>query len=379
MNILFITWNYPPTPGGVVGEITRHLAASGHGVQVLVPWRRWQKRSENMEGVEVRRVFVPRRPARFMVPLFMARILLFLLFRRFDAVHMLYNANCFLLPLFGGLLFKDRKMKYVLHQITFSIAPEKGRREAENAKVVAESRYFDAVVTSNRHMVEKYYARDLRDKVFTVRIGVNTEHFKPAPSPAASAAEKKIFPAAGRVFVYQGTFAGRRLEVLLRAFGQVLKRQPDSGLLMIGSGDGAASLEKLAGDLGIGDKVRFTGMVPYDEVPRYMKMADAGVSSIPMTEYYDVQTPLKTMEFLACGLPVIATGTKANRDLVKDGYNGLLVKDDEASLAGAMIRLAADGALREELARNARASVMGLDWKEIVGKELLPAYRRILQ
>lgn len=379
MNILFITWNYPPTPGGVVGELTRQLAGAGHSVQVLVPWRRWQKRSENMDGIEVHRVFVPRRPARFMVPLFMARILLFLLFRRFDAVHMLYNANCFLLPLAGRLLFKDRGMKYILHQITFSITPERGKREAENAKVISESRYFDAVITSNRHMVEKHYGRDLRDKVLTVRIGVNTEHFKPDSTQVGQAARKELFGTAGTVFVYQGAFVGRRLDALLRAFSVLLGRHPDSGLLLLGSGSEESSLRELARSLGIGRKARFTGLVPYEEVPGYLRLADIGVSYIPMTDYYDVQTPLKTMEFLACGLPVIATATKANNDIVKDGYNGLLVNDEEASFADAMFRLAADGALRGELARNARGSVMGLDWKEIVGKELLPAYRKILQ
>lgn len=379
MNILFITWNYPPTPGGVVGELTGHLAGAGHSVQVLVPWRRWQKRSEHMEGVDVRRVFVPRRPARFMVPLFMARILLFLLFRRFDAVHMLYNANCFLLPLAGRLLFKNRGMKYILHQITFSVAPEPGKREAENAKVLSESKYFDAVITSNRHMVEKYYPRDLLGKVFTVPIGVNTEHFTPAPSAEGAALRRELFGEAGTVFAYQGTFVGRRLDVLLRAFFVLLKRRPDSGLLIMGSGRESASLRELARSLGIGLKARFTGMVSYNEVPGYVRMADIGVSYIPMTEYYDVQTPLKTMEFLACGLPVIATATRANMDLIRDGYNGLLIKDDEASLADAMLRLASDDALREELARNAAGSVIGSDWKEIVGKELLPAYRKILQ
>lgn len=378
MNVLFITWNYPPTPGGVVGEVTRHLAQAGHNVHVLVPWRRWQKRGESMEGVQVRRVLVPRRPSRFMVPLFMVRILLFLCGRRFDAVHMLYNTNCFLLPLLGKIFFGG-KTKYILHQITFSIAPEVKKREAENRKVISESGYFDAIIVSNRHMLGTYYPQDLRNKVFTVPVGVNIGHFKPAHSAEIPAMRKELFGTDAKVFVYQGTFIGRRLEVLIRAFGVLLKNHAESGLLLVGSGGEAAALKGLVKSLGIGEKVRFTDMVPYDKVPLYMGLADIGVSYIPLTDYYDVQTPLKTMEFLASGLPVIATATKANMDLIREGYNGLLTQDDEGSLARAMGSLAADDVLRSKLAQNARGSVMGLDWKEIVQRDLSPAYQDILK
>lgn len=379
MNILFITWNYPPTPGGVAGEVTLRLAEAGNDVRVLVPWRKGQKRNEKIEGIQVHRVLIPRYPSRLMVPLFLLRALFFLRRHDFSVIHVLYNTNCFLLPLLGRIFFKKRKIKYVLHQITFSIAPKQEKRLLENRKAISESGYFDAIITSNQHMSEKYYPEDLRDRLFIVPVGVNLEHFKPASFSEVLSIKRSLFKTDDKILVYEGTFSGRKLETLIRAFNTLLQRYASARLLIIGSGDGAGSLNELSGSLGIEEKVRFTGIVPYSDVARYVSAAEIGISYVPLIEYYDVQTPLKTMEFLACGLPVIATGTKANKDLIRDGYNGLLTGDSEEALADAMFLLIANDGLRKKLAQNARESVTRLNWENIVQNDLIPAYREILQ
>jgi glycosyltransferase involved in cell wall biosynthesis len=279
----------------------------------------------------------------------------------------------------GRIFFKNRKIKYVLHQITFSIAPNQERRLLENSKVISESGYFDAIITSNHHMREKFYPQNLHDRLFIVPIGVNLDHFKPSSPSEVLDIKRRLFKTEDKIFVYEGTFSGRKLEILVSAFGMVLQRYAAARLLIIGSGDGSGSLNKLSRSLGIEEKVRFTGMVPYNDVARYVSAADIGVSYIPLTEYYDVQTPLKTMEFLASGLPVIATATKANKDLIKDGYNGLLTEESKEAMADAMFLLISNDELRKKLAQNARESVTRLNWKNIVQNELIPAYGKILQ
>ena len=113
-------------------------------------------------------------------------------------------------------------------------------------------------------------------------------------------------------------------------------------------------------------------------VPEYLGIADIGISYIPINEFFDRQPALKTLEYLAGGLPVIATNTAGNRLFIKHGYNGLLTGDDEDGLAQAIESLAADRKLREELACNSRGSVKDFDWTQIVKGQLLPVYETVL-
>ncbi len=66
---------------------------------------------------------------------------------------------------------------------------------------------------------------------------------------------------------------------------------------------------------------------------------------------------------------MIATDIRSNRKIVKDGYNGLLVKsEDPHDLADAIQKLYENPGLREKLASNARESVREYDWNCILGK-----------
>jgi glycosyltransferase involved in cell wall biosynthesis len=68
--------------------------------------------------------------------------------------------------------------------------------------------------------------------------------------------------------------------------------------------------------------------------------------------------PNVLLEAMAVGLPVIATPISGIRELVRDRFNGLLVRErDPEALSAALARLLTDGAMRERLARNGRRTV----------------------
>ncbi len=96
-------------------------------------------------------------------------------------------------------------------------------------------------------------------------------------------------------------------------------------LLIVGGGQKSVEddLKTLVHELGIEERVRFTGMVPYDELPAYLTMCDAFVTA-SVTEVH----PLSVVEAMGAGLPVVGIHSPGVGDTVEDGVTGFLSRHD---------------------------------------------------
>lgn len=133
----------------------------------------------------------------------------------------------------------------------------------------------------------------------------------------------------------------KRVDTVVRAFAHAWRRHPDATLLVIGDGPCRSDLENLAADLGLGDRVRFTGGVDDEEkLTLLRKEADCYVSA-SRREGLSVAT----LEAMAQGcVPVISvdpSGTVINgaSEYVVHELNGIITDGTERSLAAAMVRL----------------------------------------
>ncbi len=123
-------------------------------------------------------------------------------------------------------------------------------------------------------------------------------------------------------------------DTLLQAFALAIKEQPNLRLVLVGDGPQAQSLRQLAGELGITERVLFTGRVPFEQIPAYLKAADLfAFASVTETQ------GLVTLEAMAAGLPVVAVAGPGTSDIVEDGAQGYLVQNDPQDLAKKMITL----------------------------------------
>jgi 1,2-diacylglycerol 3-alpha-glucosyltransferase len=130
-------------------------------------------------------------------------------------------------------------------------------------------------------------------------------------------------------------------DLLLTAAATVLQQEPKVRLVIVGDGDERPALEALCQQLGIGGRVEFTGTVPFEQIPHYLKAADLFVfASVTETQ------GLVTMEALAAGLPVVAVDATGTSDVVVDGQQGLLTENDSQALAGAIRQVIGDPDLR---------------------------------
>ena len=134
-------------------------------------------------------------------------------------------------------------------------------------------------------------------------------------------------------------------------------------LLVVGDGPVRTTLEQQARDLGIEQRVKFTGIIERDDVARYVAAFDIALQ--PAVVAY--ASPLKLFEYLALGKAIVGPAQPNIEEILTDGDNAVLF--DPASrdgLAQAVARLSADDALRARVAAGARAAIgiQKLTWNE---------------
>jgi glycosyltransferase involved in cell wall biosynthesis len=163
---------------------------------------------------------------------------------------------------------------------------------------------------------------------------------------------------------------------LIRAVAASVERVPDIHLLVVGrdTRDDQAflrSLEQLAAELGIRDRVRFMGQ--RSDVPDLMAASD--VFAMPSTEE---PFGLVFAEAMATGLPIVAVGDGGTLEVVRDGVDGLLsAHGDVDQLAGHLCELLLDDARRRELGSRGAARVREQFTVRRQADEVADVYRRI--
>ncbi|ROS25021.1 glycosyltransferase involved in cell wall biosynthesis [Rathayibacter sp. PhB127] len=141
-------------------------------------------------------------------------------------------------------------------------------------------------------------------------------------------------------------------------------------LLVIGDGPEGPALREQAGRLGL--DVEFTGAVAPADMPAQLARLDVGVAPYPAREGQDYFSPLKVYEYLAAGLPVIATAVGQIPAILRHGVTGLVVEPGRPeALAAAVADLAADPARRRAMGAAARAdAVTEHDWSRVLERIL---------
>lgn len=158
------------------------------------------------------------------------------------------------------------------------------------------------------------------------------------------------------VLVYPAEFSVRKnQEFLVRALPQMLECVK---LLLPGEGALRRRCMELAESLGISERVAFPGQL--ENVAQALRSADAAVSCSRSEGL-----PFNIMEAMLCGLPVIASRVKGHVDLIEEGRNGLLFRNEE-ELAACVSRLLAEPVLARELGERAERAAIAYTLPEVL-------------
>ncbi len=160
-------------------------------------------------------------------------------------------------------------------------------------------------------------------------------------------------------------FADRGLDYAIEAMAVLIKDLPGAALVVIGEGRDRSRLEAKAAGLGLGDRVRLLGWRHHSTQPAYLCHAQVGVLPYPSTPHTCTTLPNKLFDYMAAGLPVVATDIPPMRRIVTECDAGLLTPPgDPVSFAKALLTLFRDAGLRARFGRNGKAAIAGrYSWK----------------
>ncbi len=173
--------------------------------------------------------------------------------------------------------------------------------------------------------------------------GVHTDAFHPAVSDAEVRTRHSL-GAAPVVCCVSRLVARKGQDMLIRALPRLSEAVPDVRLLIVGSGPHDQTLRKLARETGIGDRVVFTGAVPYAELPAYFRAGD--VFAMPCRSRLgglDIEAlGAVFLQAAAVGRPVVAGDSGGAPEAVRHGETGLVVDPESAraiadTLAGLLL------------------------------------------
>jgi len=121
------------------------------------------------------------------------------------------------------------------------------------------------------------------------------------------------------VALYHGSLtAGRGVMACVEAVARCRDLDPPVGMVLLGSGGMAEELRSRALALGSADRVAVLDPVSHDRVPAFIRSADVGLVPLPPGPTWEVNWPVKLVEYLSLGLPVVLTDIRPHRVLPRD-------------------------------------------------------------
>ncbi len=233
----------------------------------------------------------------------------------------------------------------------------------------------DAIIVSSTNMAEiliDSFGVD-KNKINVIPDGVDTDTFSGNENTSILRDQLKIDPQkkivifTGLINKYQG------IDYLLESIPTVVDQVKNICFLIVGFPNVDMYRSK-ARDIGIEDYVLFTGKVNYNEIPKYLSLADIAVSpKIPESG----EANLKLFTYMASALPTVVFDHSVNREILGD--LGVYAKfADTLSLAECIIKLLKDEALSKELSVKLREkAVRDYSWKRS-GEKINEVYNKIL-
>lgn len=223
------------------------------------------------------------------------------------------------------------------------------------------TRHLDSVLC-NGHAIKRWVVK--RERVLPEKVHVmpNGVSLPPAAEPVPELFDRH--PAPLWIGLVASLTPTKRIDVFLRSLRQLADRRPSIQFrgLVLGEGPERDSLLSLADELGISDRVHFTGVV--QNVGPYLRQLDIGVLCSDREGL-----PNAILEYMSYELPVVCTDVGGNVELVDEGVGLRVPVGDGDALAEALIKLADDPALRRQTGSTGKAKVTAHhSWNEVMAE-----------
>jgi phosphatidyl-myo-inositol dimannoside synthase len=240
-------------------------------------------------------------------------------------------------------------------------------------------RAFDRVHAISRHLRDEAvrYGTEA-NRVSIIPNGVDIGVFSKSAYPTSEIERlrarlglegKRVIVSASRLSITQ------RMSDLLRAMPAITREHPDAVALLVGDGEDRPSLESLALELGIVDRVCFLGAMDHDRVAPYLCLADVFVRP-SATEGLGTAF----LEALACEVPIVGTPVGGIPDFLEEEKTGLFCEPgNPESIARAVNRFLSDPELARGCAARGKALVETSYQWDAVAERIAGLYEELLR
>lgn len=256
------------------------------------------------------------------------------------------------------------------HNINDTLSDRRGRRILEQCDTVIELSEF-----SKKYDIGTRYG-DLLHKACVINNGVDIQQFAPHWGLADLRASLRSDMGLNgkKVVLFSGAIRERKgIHTIIEAMAAVFSQHPNTVLLVAGgSAQNTEAKDKFSKKVykkaaQHGDKIKFLGFIPHQEMHKYYLMAD--VFCAPSV--WDEPFGLVMLEAMATGLPVVSSRRGGIPEIVQEGVTGLLVEDPEnaGELAGKLNDMLAKDSLRSKMGKKGHERVMKhFTWQEAARK-----------
>jgi teichuronic acid biosynthesis glycosyltransferase TuaC len=206
-----------------------------------------------------------------------------------------------------------------------------GRAAATGQQIIAAGKSAELLLAVSAALKQDMVALGMpEDRILVHYTGVDQTAYHPIDRIAAKAARGIKGPLIASV----GTLNANKGHAITIA---ALPKLPDAQLVVIGKGEALTALEAQAAELGVTDRVTFTGPLPGAEVSHWLATAD--VMALPSASEGLANA---WVEALACGTPVVACDVGGAREVIHDGISGRLVARTPEGVAAGISDLLAN-------------------------------------
>jgi len=216
--------------------------------------------------------------------------------------------------------------------------------------------------------IKDYINQVIKVPVSVIPFGININEFKPKNVESLFGPDDFIL---GSIKPVESLY---NIDILIKSFAKLLPRYNNLKLLIIGDGTEKASLIELCKQLGVFEKVIFTGRIPFKDISNYYNMIDILVN---ISEYESFG--VSVVEAMACETPVVVTNVGGLKEVVKDDSVGLKVNiGDVDDTINAIERLINDKTLYNQISVNARKHVIEkYNWDDNL-RQMIEEYNTLL-
>jgi len=180
-----------------------------------------------------------------------------------------------------------------------------------------------------------------------------------------------------KIIVLQG--AGINIDRGAEEAVQAMQYVENAVLMIVGSGDVMDVLKEITQKLKLGEKVMFTGKVPFEKLVQYTRQADLGLTLDKDTNInYRYSLPNKLFDYIHAGVPVLASNLVEIAKIIREYNLGDIIENhDPQHIAGKINRILGDDRLLEEWKKNCKIAAAKLNWEE-EEKQLKEVYEQFL-